>query len=58
MIAAAAKVVFCFDHTKFERRSMFFLCDFAKVDVVVTDAKAPKDLVRELRARGIDVVIA
>ena len=58
MIAGAAKVVFCFDHTKFGRRSTFFLCDFADVDIVVTDAQAPDDLVRELRAKGIEVVVA
>ena len=58
MIKGAAKVIFCFDHTKFGRRSTFFLCDFADVDVVVTDAKAPADLVTELRAKGIEVVIA
>jgi DeoR/GlpR family transcriptional regulator of sugar metabolism len=58
MIAAAARVIFCFDHTKFGRRSTFFLCDFADVDVVVTDSKAPPDLVSELRAKGIDVVVA
>lgn len=58
MIKGAAKVIFCFDHTKFGRRSTFFLCDFADVDVVVTDAKAPADLVAELRAKGIEVVIA
>jgi DeoR family transcriptional regulator, fructose operon transcriptional repressor len=58
MIAGAAKVIFCFDHTKFGRRSTFFLCDFAKVDIVVTDAAAPSDLIAELRAKGIDVVVA
>jgi DeoR/GlpR family transcriptional regulator of sugar metabolism len=58
MIAGAAKVIFCFDHTKFGRRSTFFLCDFSKVDVVVTDAKAPGELVAELRAKGIEVVAA
>lgn len=58
MIAAAARVIFCFDHTKFGRRSTFFLCDFADVDVVVTDSKAPPDLVSELRTKGIDVVMA
>jgi DeoR/GlpR family transcriptional regulator of sugar metabolism len=58
MIAGAARVIFCFDHTKFGRRSTFFLCDLAKVDVVVTDSKAPADLVGELRAKGMDVVVA
>lgn len=58
MIAGAAKVIFCFDHTKFDRRSTFFLCDFENVDVVVTDAAAPAALVRKLRAKGIKVVLA
>lgn len=58
MIAGAAKVIFCFDHTKFGRRSTFFLCDFKDVDVIVTDARAPAELVAELRAKGLDVVLA
>lgn len=58
MMAGAAKVIFCLDHTKFGRRSTFFLCDFAHVDVVVTDSKAPADLVAELRHKGIEVVVA
>ncbi|MEO5959154.1 MAG: DeoR/GlpR family DNA-binding transcription regulator, partial [Opitutaceae bacterium] len=58
MMAGAAKVIFCIDHTKFGRRSTFFLCDFANVDVVVTDAQAPADLVAALRAKDIEVVIA
>lgn len=58
MIAGAAKVIFCIDATKFERRSTFFLCDFAKVDVVVTNAGAPAALVKKLRARRINVVLA
>jgi DeoR/GlpR family transcriptional regulator of sugar metabolism len=58
MIAGAAKVIFCFDHTKFDRRSTFFLCDFENVDVVVTDQAAPESLIRKLRAKGIKVVLA
>lgn len=58
MIAGAAKVIFCLDHTKFGRRSTFFLCDFSNVDVVVTDAAAPAELVAEFRAQGIEVVVA
>lgn len=58
MIAGAAKVIFCFDHTKFDRRSTFFLTDFAPVDVVVTDSAAPKALIAELRRKALEVIIA
>ncbi len=58
MIASAAKVIFCLDHTKFGRRSTFFLSDFAPVDAVVTDALAPPELVAALRAQGLEVVLA
>ena len=58
MIAGAAKVIFCLDHTKFGRRSTFFLSDFSAVDVVVTDALAPEPLVDALRAKGLEVVVA
>lgn len=58
MVAAAAKVIFCFDHAKFDRRSTFFLTDFAPVDVVVTDAGAPAELVTTLRAKGLEVIVA
>ena len=58
MIRGAAKAIFCLDHTKFGRRSTFFLCDFTDIDTVVTDAKAPESLVEFLRAKGIEVVVA
>ena len=58
MIAGAAKVIFCFDHSKWGRRSTFFLADFSSVDVIVTDAKAPADLVAALLAKGLEVVVA
>ncbi len=58
MVAGAAKVIFCFDHTKFGRRSTFFLSDFSAVDAVVTDAGAPEAMVAALRALGLEVVLA
>lgn len=58
MIKAASRVVFCLDHTKFGRRSVAHLCDLSVIDVIVTDAAAPADLVSELRRRGVEVVVA
>jgi DeoR family transcriptional regulator, fructose operon transcriptional repressor len=58
MMRAAARVIFCLDHTKFGRQSVSPLCDLEPIDVIVTDREAPADLVRQLRAGGIEVVIA
>jgi DeoR/GlpR family transcriptional regulator of sugar metabolism len=58
MIQAAQKVIFCFDHTKFGRKSVLPLCDLGSVDFIVSDSAAPPDLVAALRATGIDVVLA
>lgn len=58
MIRAAAKVIFCLDHTKFGRRSVSPLCDLEQIDTIVTDSKAPADLVAQLRAKGIEVIVA
>jgi len=58
MIRAAAKVIMCLDHTKFGRRSVTPLCDLEPIDTIVTDGKAPADLIEQLRANGIEVVVA
>ena len=58
MIQAAKKVIFCFDHTKFGRQSVLPLCDLTCVDLIVTDAGAPEDLVTELRKRDIELIVA
>jgi DeoR family glucitol operon repressor len=58
MMQAAAKVIFCLDHTKFGRQSVSPLCDLEPIDVIVTDNQAPNGLVQQLRARGIEVVVA
>ncbi|MCF7668280.1 MAG: DeoR/GlpR family DNA-binding transcription regulator [Verrucomicrobia bacterium] len=58
MIRAASKVVFCMDSSKFNRKSVSFLCNLDQVDMVITDSKAPAGLVRELRSKGIEVIVA
>jgi DeoR/GlpR family transcriptional regulator of sugar metabolism len=58
MIRGAQKVIFCLDHTKLGRHSVLPLCGLDMVDTVVTDAAAPGEVVEELRAAGLEVVIA
>jgi DeoR family fructose operon transcriptional repressor len=58
MMRAAAKVIFCLDHTKFGRRSVSQLCDLSKVHAIVTDSEAPEELVEQLRNKGIEVIVA
>ena len=58
MIRAAQTVIFCIDHTKFGRKSMCPLCGLDMIDMIVTDAGAPAEMVAGLRERGIDVIVA
>lgn len=58
MIAAAPRVIFCFDHTKLGRRSVSHLCALSSVDMIVTDSAAPAELVDGLRACGVEVIVA
>ena len=58
MIAAARKVIFCIDSSKFGRQSISKLCELDVIDTIVTDKAAPADMVKALRKRGVEVVAA
>jgi len=58
MIQGAQKVIFCFDHTKFGRKSVLPLCELDCVDAIITDSASSPELVSLLRERGIEVVVA
>jgi len=58
MIEGAQKVIFCFDHTKFGRKSVLPLCELDCADAIVTDSRASSELVESLRERGLKVVVA
>jgi DeoR family transcriptional regulator, fructose operon transcriptional repressor len=58
MMRAAQRVIFCFDSTKIGRRSVSPLCGLEHVHTIVSDWGAPEELVRSLRERGLEVVIA
>jgi len=58
MIAAARRVIFCVDSSKFGRQSISKLCDLDTIDTLVTDQGVPAEMARALRKRGLDVRVA
>lgn len=57
MMHASARVIFCLDHTKFNRSSVAKLCNLDLIHTIVTDPGAPQELVEKLRARQIEVIV-
>ena len=55
MIAAAREVIAVVDSTKWERAAFATFCPIDKVDVVLTDERAPAPMLAGLRERGIAV---
>jgi len=58
MLESAQRIIFCLDHTKFNRRSVSHLCGLDAIDTIVTDAQASTDLVAELKQAGTQVITA
>ena len=55
MIAAAREVIAIVDSTKWERAAFATFCPIDKIDVILTDERAPAPMLAALRERGIDV---
>jgi DeoR/GlpR family transcriptional regulator of sugar metabolism len=58
MMAAGSQAVVLADHTKLGRDTMCQTVPSSRIDVLVTDSAAAPDVVRRLRAEGIDVRLA
>lgn len=46
------------DYSKFGGKALYQVCKTEQIDYIITDEKADKELVKELRNRGVQVVIA
>jgi DeoR/GlpR family transcriptional regulator of sugar metabolism len=58
MIAAARKVIFCIDSSKFGRQSISKLCELEAADVIVTDRPMASDILKLLRKSEVELVVA
>ena len=58
MIDKADKVFACIDSSKFSVGAFYKVCPANRLDMLVTDASAPKQSLDELRAMGIQVIQA
>ncbi len=58
IIEFASPVILLVDHTKFEKVSTALVAPVTSVDKIVTDSAVAEELVEELRALGIGVLVA
>ena len=58
IIKNARKVIVVADHTKFSVRAMCNVCAPSEIDVLITDEKASKKILRELENQGVKVIIS
>jgi DeoR family transcriptional regulator of aga operon len=58
MIRAANRVIFLADHSKLKHVATARIAELAGADLLITDANASPETVKELRAQGLEVLIA
>lgn len=57
VVANAEDVVFLADHSKLGHKASFFFAEVADLSCVVTDAAAAPEVLDDLRARGVEVLV-
>ena len=57
IIKNASKVIVVADHTKFAVRAMCNVCTAADIDVLITDSKAPKNILKSLEKQGVKIIV-
>ncbi|MCZ7574150.1 MAG: DeoR/GlpR family DNA-binding transcription regulator [Ardenticatenaceae bacterium] len=58
MVRMAKQVIAIVDHSKWGRVAFASFASVDQLDMVITDAKAPEELVGKLRERGVEIVLA
>ena len=58
VIQNASEVILVADYTKFGIRAMCKVCDISGIDILITDAKAPKEILKRIEKKGVRIIIA
>jgi DeoR family glycerol-3-phosphate regulon repressor len=58
VIPQVDRVIVVADQTKFQRRGFARVCDFAQIDMLITDAAPPADTAARLAESGVTVIVA
>ena len=58
MIENARQAIVLTDSSKLGVRAMNNICELSQIDIVITDANAPKQILKELEQAGVRVIIA
>jgi DeoR/GlpR family transcriptional regulator of sugar metabolism len=58
IISISTKVILLADHTKFEQRSLCQAIPIEEIDVVVTDDKTSKEVIKQIEESDVEVIIA
>lgn len=58
LIKNATKSIVLADSSKLGIRAMNNVCPLSDIDIVITDAKAPKQLIKDIESQGVKVIIA
>lgn len=55
LIDKATKNILVTDHSKFEKKAIFRTCSFEDIDILITDCTASKNLVKQIKSKGVIV---
>ena len=58
VIENASEVILVADCSKFGVKAMCKVCDISQIDVLITDEKTPKEMLKSIEKKGIKVIIA
>ncbi|MBM3709485.1 MAG: DeoR/GlpR transcriptional regulator [Actinobacteria bacterium] len=57
MIECAKEIIVVADSSKFDKSSLAFVCDFSKINAVVSDSKIPKPYINFFKEKGIKLYL-